>query len=168
MWCRSVFTAGDWDVGQRGRSRLAVAGIRSSAQAFGGLDTFSQRDIPSSALNIGITTATQRVNVTATTTVWVVAEAALYRHGDGDRPPLGRDGWVVRFVQIASGVDTVPVLLNLARADHLWDRNPDRRLYPGTPHAAMTDITVRYMPESEVTMESAAAPASQRVLAGVA
>ena len=39
----------------------------------------------------------------------------------------------MRFVQIASGVDTVPVLLNLARADHLWDRNPERRLYPGTP-----------------------------------
>jgi hypothetical protein len=60
----------------------------------------------------------------------------------------------MRFVQLASGVDTVPVLLQLARAAHLWDRNPERRLYPGTPHAAMTDITVRYMPESEVTLES--------------
>jgi aspartyl/asparaginyl beta-hydroxylase len=61
---------------------------------------------------------------------------------------------VNRFVQLASGVDVVPVLLELNRADHLWDRNPERRLYPGTPHAAMTDITVRYMPEAEVSMET--------------
>lgn len=60
----------------------------------------------------------------------------------------------MRFVQLAAGVDTVPVLLELARAAHLWDRNPERRLYPGTPHAAMTDITVRYMPEDEVTLEA--------------
>lgn len=59
-----------------------------------------------------------------------------------------------RFVQLASGVDVVPVMLELARASHLWDRNPERRLYPGTPHAAMTDITVRYMPEADVTMET--------------
>ena len=60
----------------------------------------------------------------------------------------------MRFVQLASGVDTVPVLLELARAPHLWDRNPDRRLYAGTPHAAMRDIWVRYMPEDQVTMEA--------------
>jgi hypothetical protein len=60
----------------------------------------------------------------------------------------------MRFVQIASGVDTVPVLLQLNRAAHLWDRNPERRLYPDTPHAAMVDITVRYMPEAQVTMEA--------------
>jgi len=61
---------------------------------------------------------------------------------------------VSRFVQLASGVDVVPVMLELARADHLWDKNPERRLYPGTPHAAMTDITVRYMPEADITMET--------------
>lgn len=60
----------------------------------------------------------------------------------------------MRFVQIASGVDVVPVLLELARAAHRWDRNPERRTYPGTPHAAMTDITVRYMPADQVTMEA--------------
>jgi len=60
----------------------------------------------------------------------------------------------VRFVQIASGLDMIPVLLELNRAEHLWDRNPERRLYPGTPHAAMVDITVRYMPEDQVTLES--------------
>lgn len=59
-----------------------------------------------------------------------------------------------RFVQLASGVDVVPVLLELNRAAQLWDRDPARRLYPGTPHAAMTDITVRYMPEDQVTMEA--------------
>ncbi len=56
----------------------------------------------------------------------------------------------MRFVQIASGVDTLPVMLELNRAADLWDRNPERRLYPGTPHAAMTDITVRYMPETQL------------------
>lgn len=60
----------------------------------------------------------------------------------------------MRFVQLASGVDTVPVLLQLNRAAHLWDRSPFRRLYPDTPHAAMTDIIVRYMPEGNVTLES--------------
>lgn len=56
----------------------------------------------------------------------------------------------MRFVQLASGVDVVPVMLELNRAAHLWDRNPERRLYAGTPHAAMTDITVRYMPETQL------------------
>jgi len=60
----------------------------------------------------------------------------------------------MQFVQLADRVDVVPVLLELNRAAHLWDRNPERRLYPGTPHAAMTDITVRYMPEAQVTMEA--------------
>lgn len=60
----------------------------------------------------------------------------------------------MRFVQLASGVDMVPVLLELSRAAHLWDRNPERRLYPGTPHAAMTDITVRYMPEEQLTLDA--------------
>ena len=62
----------------------------------------------------------------------------------------------MRFVQLASGVDVVPVLLELNRAAHLWDRNPERRLYPGTPHAAMVDVTVRYMPEAQLTLEARA------------
>ena len=61
---------------------------------------------------------------------------------------------MTRFVQLASNVDVVPVMLELNRASDLWDQNPDRRLYPGTPHAAMTDITVRYMPDWQLTMES--------------
>ena len=59
-----------------------------------------------------------------------------------------------QFVQLATGVDVTPIMLDLNHADHLWDKNPERRLYPGTPHAAMTDITVRYMPEADVTMET--------------
>ena len=59
-----------------------------------------------------------------------------------------------QFVQIAGGVDVVPVMLELHRAPELWDRDPDRRLYAGTPHSAMTDITVRYMPRDEITMEA--------------
>jgi len=61
---------------------------------------------------------------------------------------------VRRFTQVAAGVDTLPLQLELARNEQLWDRNPERRLYPGTPHSAMTDITVRYMPEADVTMEA--------------
>ena len=60
----------------------------------------------------------------------------------------------MRFVQIASGIDTTPVLLDLARNAHLWDANPERRTYPGTPHGQMTDITARYMPPEDITLES--------------
>jgi len=56
------------------------------------------------------------------------------------------------FQQIAGNVDVLPLALELHRAPDLWDRNPERRLYPGTPHAAMTDITVRYMPEAQLTL----------------
>jgi hypothetical protein len=58
---------------------------------------------------------------------------------------------VKRFTQIAANVETLPLRLELARNERLWDQRPDRRLYPGTPHAAMTDITVRYMPEADLT-----------------
>jgi mannose-6-phosphate isomerase-like protein (cupin superfamily) len=54
-------------------------------------------------------------------------------------------------VQIADGVETLPLRLELARNAQLWDQRPDRRLYTGTPHAAMTDITVRYMPEADLS-----------------
>ena len=60
----------------------------------------------------------------------------------------------MRFVQLASGIDVLPALLELNRAAHLWDEIPERRLYPGTPHAAMTDITARYMPPERLTLEA--------------
>ena len=56
-----------------------------------------------------------------------------------------------RFLKISDGVEPLPLRLELARNEHLWDARPDRRLYAGTPHAAMTDITVRYMPEADLT-----------------
>ena len=59
-----------------------------------------------------------------------------------------------RFVQLASGVDVVPVMLELNRAAVLWDQDPFRRSYPGTPHAAMTDIVVRYMPDWQITTQA--------------
>lgn len=70
-------TAGDWDI-QGNVGFAAGSGTHSFFGAgIGGLDTFSSATFPSVALNIGITTATRRYNVTATTTVWVVAEAAF-------------------------------------------------------------------------------------------
>ena len=60
----------------------------------------------------------------------------------------------MRFVQIASGVDVLPVLLELHRAAHLWDSNPGRRLYSGSPHVEMRDVIVRYMPEADLTLEA--------------
>jgi len=56
-----------------------------------------------------------------------------------------------RFLKISDGVEPLPLRLELARNEHLWDQRPDRRTYAGTPHAAMTDITVRYMPEADLT-----------------
>ena len=58
---------------------------------------------------------------------------------------------MTRFLKMASGVDVLPVLLDLHRADYLWDANQTRRTYPGTPHAAMTDIWVRFRAPDEVT-----------------
>jgi Aspartyl/Asparaginyl beta-hydroxylase len=61
---------------------------------------------------------------------------------------------VNRFTLIAQNIDTTPLALELARNDHLWDRNPERRTYCGSPHAAMVDITARYMPEGAITLDA--------------
>jgi hypothetical protein len=55
----------------------------------------------------------------------------------------------VRFVKIADGVETLPLLLELARNEHLWDEDDTRRTYAGTPHGDMVDITARYMPPDQ-------------------
>lgn len=57
-----------------------------------------------------------------------------------------------RFTLIAEGIDVTPLALELARNETLWDRNPERRTYPGSPHSEMVDITARYMPEGDVTL----------------
>ena len=59
-----------------------------------------------------------------------------------------------RFCLIAHNIDTLPLQLELTRNEALWDSNPQRRTYPGSPHAAMTDITARYMPEDQVGLDS--------------
>jgi quercetin dioxygenase-like cupin family protein len=48
------------------------------------------------------------------------------------------------FLKIAEGIDTLPLLLALHRQPWLWDQHPARRVAPGSPHAEMTDIWVRY------------------------
>jgi hypothetical protein len=60
---------------------------------------------------------------------------------------------VSRFTLIAQGVDVVPLQLDLARNPDLWDRNSERRTYPGSPHVDMVDITARYMPEADITLD---------------
>lgn len=57
-----------------------------------------------------------------------------------------------RFYLIADKVDPTPLLLELARNEALWDQNPERRTYCGSPHAAMVDITARYMPEADISL----------------
>jgi hypothetical protein len=59
-----------------------------------------------------------------------------------------------RFLLLARGVDVMPLAIDLHQAPDLWDANPQRRTYPGTPHAAMTDITARYMPPEQVSLET--------------
>lgn len=58
-----------------------------------------------------------------------------------------------RFTAITrGGYDMVPLALELARNEDLWDRNPQRRTYDGSPHRDMVDITARYMPEDQITL----------------
>ena len=57
---------------------------------------------------------------------------------------------MAQFLRIALGVNVLPLALELHRAAHLWDEYPMRRTYPGTPHAQMTDIFVRFRPREEI------------------
>ncbi len=70
-------TAGDWDVS----GNVAFAAGSGPHFFFGAgidvLDTFTSATFPSAALNMAISTATHRRNVTGATTVWVVAEAGF-------------------------------------------------------------------------------------------
>jgi mannose-6-phosphate isomerase-like protein (cupin superfamily) len=60
----------------------------------------------------------------------------------------------MRFLRIGTGVDAVPVLLDLLRAPTLWDQNRSRQTYPGSPHGSVSDIWVRYRSPDEVTSET--------------
>lgn len=57
------------------------------------------------------------------------------------------------FVKLATGVPTTPVMLELMRNPQLWNENPVRKTFPGTPHAAMDDIWVRGRAVGELTSE---------------
>lgn len=52
------------------------------------------------------------------------------------------------FLKIAQGVDVMPLLLELHRQPHLWDRNP-ARLSENGPHRETHDIWIRYKDETE-------------------
>jgi mannose-6-phosphate isomerase-like protein (cupin superfamily) len=51
------------------------------------------------------------------------------------------------LVKIAHGVDTAPLLLEIARQPKLWNRHTVRKTAPETPHASMDDIWLRYNDE---------------------
>lgn len=53
----------------------------------------------------------------------------------------------MNFVKIVQGVDTAPVLLELARNPRLWGRRRFRKDIPEGPHSEMTDIWLRYNDE---------------------
>jgi hypothetical protein len=58
---------------------------------------------------------------------------------------LSRDPIRLRhFEKIADSIDVAPVLAELAAHPELWDQHSIRKTAPGTPHAQMSDIWVRY------------------------
>lgn len=52
------------------------------------------------------------------------------------------------FLKIASGVDVMPLLLDIHRQPELWDKNPFR-LSVRAPHHETQDICLRYKDETE-------------------
>lgn len=58
------------------------------------------------------------------------------------------------FQKIASGIDVVPLLMQLNRNPDLWDANPERRMWPGSAHTAMRDIWVRLRAREELVNPS--------------
>lgn len=52
------------------------------------------------------------------------------------------------LLRVAQGVDVVPLLLALQRQPELWNQNPVRKDQKGSPHAAMSDIWLRYNDET--------------------
>lgn len=48
------------------------------------------------------------------------------------------------FLNIATGIDTMPLLAALAARPDLWNQNPLRTTYPDTPHCEADDIWLRF------------------------
>ena len=50
------------------------------------------------------------------------------------------------FEKIAEGIDVGPLNAELAAHPELWNAHPDRKAAPGSPHAGMSDIWLRFAP----------------------
>lgn len=48
------------------------------------------------------------------------------------------------FQQLAAGINVTPLHNALQRQPELWDKNPIRTQHPGTAHAQVSDILVRF------------------------
>ena len=70
-------TAGDWDVAGNVQFTAGSGNHNLFGAGVGGIDTFTQSTFPTTAVSVGISPATQRYNVTATTTVWLMAQASF-------------------------------------------------------------------------------------------
>lgn len=59
------------------------------------------------------------------------------------------------LVKVCDGIDVAPLVALLDRQPWLWDEHTERRLAPGSPHAGMTDIWIRYRAREELTTPQA-------------
>lgn len=48
------------------------------------------------------------------------------------------------FIKIADGLDVAPLVAQIDAQPDLWNQHPMRKITPGTPHAEMDDIWLRY------------------------
>ena len=48
------------------------------------------------------------------------------------------------FQLVATNVDALPLVLALQARPHLWNQNPFRTTYTGTPHVDVSDILLRF------------------------
>lgn len=76
-------------------------------------------------------------------------KADLAVRSEYERMGLGRRNRSMRnFLKIASGVDVMPLLLEIHRQPSLWDQNVARLMERG-PHRETHDIWIRYKDETE-------------------
>lgn len=48
------------------------------------------------------------------------------------------------FLLVASGLDVLPLLYSVSNQSHLWDQHPVRTTFPGSPHAQVSDVLLRF------------------------
>lgn len=56
------------------------------------------------------------------------------------------------FELISEGIDVAPLLAELDANPWLWDQHSRRKTAPGTPHAGMSDIWVRYNDDTQARL----------------